>query len=70
MAKEFNISQRQIINGRELCPDCVDHPQGRPPEVHDCKNLFYEIGPDGERVIRSQCCCYSEIHGVMDDDSV
>lgn len=59
MVKRFTLSQQVIKNDRGLCPDCVNHEQGRPVDFHDCKNEFFDR--DGATV--SQCCCYGPAHG-------
>ncbi len=66
MAKAYEGSEE---SKREICPDCVDHPQMNMTEVNrlsreldtelDCKNLFLEDG----KVI-DQCCCYSIVHAI------
>lgn len=58
---------------REVCPCCVDHPQGEVNEVYDCKNVFWEglVPADRhdaipDRMVRrsvGQCMCYSVVHG-------
>ena len=83
MTDEFDVSEKKFVMAksseglpnyeREVCPDCVDHPQMNMTEVNrlsreldtelDCKNLFLK---DGKVV--SQCCCYSIIHCIGYDE--
>ena len=68
MVKDFHVKERITLdNGIEVCPDCRDHVQGEPMEVFDCKNVFYVYGDGMDKIIVGQCCCYSEVHGKLED---
>lgn len=59
----LSVTKIQTIKnyeGRDIdvCPCCVDHPQGDPGEFLDCKNVFQS---GGQSV--GQCMCYSPVHG-------
>lgn len=67
--KEF-VQKKDCTKKREhvwLCPDCKDHEQGEPMDVHDCKTIIYEdeLTPDGKlQGGNEQCGCYSKEHGM------
>ena len=59
---EVNIG-KWIKDKRKVCPNCAEHEQGQPQDVHDCKVIF--IDDNGETV--GQCECWSREHGVRGD---
>lgn len=52
---------------RVVCPECYakDHKQGDCTKVYDCKNTFYRKVAGVKETV-GQCCCYSEVHGVVE----
>ena len=52
----------RLKDGRMVCLKCVDHKQGKPNEVYDCKNTFYKQNGKNQPCA-GQCCCWSEVHG-------
>lgn len=50
---------QETYQHRLVCPECVEHPQGEPSDVHDCKTVFMKDGK-----AHGQCLCYSKEHGL------
>ena len=63
----YNRTEMDFSTGMPICPECKNHEQGEPMEVHDCKNVYYDIAPDGKMDVKGQCCCYSKEHGIRED---
>ena len=67
----YKKSEMVFIDDKPICPDCINHEQGEPMEVHDCKNIYY-YHSDGDNnnkfsYTEGQCCCYSKEHGIREE---
>ena len=71
MKKDFEKEEMIFIKNRNgvkvpICPDCINHEQGEPEDVLDCKNLYVNKYKDEKVIERGQCNCWSKEHGMRD----